>query len=532
MKNTAIIIILLCMVALGCTEEKAGKNELNIALGTEPPMLNSTKATDTVSGFVLLHVMEGLMRWDDQSKLAPGVAERYEITDTGATFHLRKDAKWSDGKPVTARDFVFSWRKVLEPATASEYAFIMYPIKNAEAINKGEKAPQSMGAVAMDDYTLEVTFEKPCGYFLGLTAFATYLPIREDFYNSRGGRYAAEAADLLFNGRFELSEWVHGASLQFNKNPSYWNKDAVRLEKINVPYITSDSRARFNLFRDGKIDIVGLDNNTYKEAVKMKYRIRKFTNGCIWYMEFNHRDGRLTRNANLRRAIQAVVDQKEIVDKVIATPGPKPAYTLFPSWLNGVHDKFQKEYPVSPTKPDYEAADRYLAKAREELGLDKIPDLIWLTGVSDTTTKESEYFQALFKNRLGIGLKIDKQIFKLRLAKMTSGDFDIVSAGWCPDFSDPMTFGDLFASWNENNRGRYDNPDYDRLVRIAQATADQKKRMDAMGDMQTIIRDDVAVLPTYEMGLVYIQSNRLKGVTRQVIGADPDFNYCWIEKED
>lgn len=529
MKRTLFITILLCVAALGCTDNKAGKNEINIAFGTEPPTLDSTKATDTVSGLVLLHVMEGLMRWDHQSELAPGVAERYEITDTGATFHLRENARWSDGKPVTAHDFVFSWRKALEPATASEYASIMYPIKNAEAINKGKKKPEELGAAALDDYTLKITFEKPCGYFLGLTAFATYLPIREDFHSSRGERYAADATDLLFNGRFALSKWVHGASLQFDKNHNYWNKDDVKIDKINVPYITSDSRARFNLFRDNKIDIVGLDSNTYKEAVKMKYRIRKFRNGCIWYMEFNNREGRLTRNVNLRRAIQAVVDPKEIVDKVIARPGPRPAYSLFPTWLKGVHDKLGKEYPVSRTKPDYKAAGEYLELARKELSLEEIPDLVWLTGVADTSAKEAEYFQELFKSRLGFALKIDKQIFKLRLAKMTSGDFDIVSAGWCPDFSDPMTFADLLASWNENNRGRYSNPDYDRLVRVAQGTADQKERMDAMGELQAIIRDDVAVLPTYEMGLVYIQADRLKGVTRQVIGADPDYNYAWIE---
>ena len=529
MKRTVLAAMALCMAVLGCTGEQAGKNEINIAFGTEPPTLDSTKATDTVSGLVLLHTMEGLMRWDDRSKLALGVAESHEITDTGATFHLGKDAKWSDGKPVTAHDFVFSWRKTVDPATVSEYAFIMYPILNAEAINKGEKGIEELGAVATDDYTLKVTFEKPCGYFLGLTAFATYLPIREDFYNSRGGRYAAEASDLLYNGRFVLTEWVHGASLTFEKNDSYWNKDAVRIDRINVPYITSDSRARFNLFRDNKIDIVGLDNNTYKEAVKMRYRIRKFQNGCTWFLEFNHREGRLTRNVNLRRAVQAVVDPKELVDKVIARPGPRATYSLFPAWLNGVRDKFNREYPVSKTKPDYEAAGRYLEAAREELNLETIPDLVWLTGVADTSAKEAEYFQELLKSRLGIGLKIDKQIFKLRLAKMTSGDFDIVSAGWCPDFADPMTFADLLASWNENNRGRYSNPDYDRLVRIAQETADPKTRMDAMGELQTMIRDDVAVLPTYEMGLVYLQAERLKGVTRQVIGTDPDFNYCWIE---
>src|SRR4051812_19967333 len=186
---------------------------VSLAFLNEPPQLDSTRQTDVTSSMIVGHVMEGLTRYGTKGEILPGVAEKWEIKPTGAVFHLRKNALWSDGKPVTAADFIFAWRKVVDPANASEYAFIMYPVKNAEAINTKKAALDSLGVSAPDPYTLKVEFEKPCGYFLGLGAFPTYSPIREDFYNSQGQKYAADFNTQLYNGPFVITKWVHGASL-------------------------------------------------------------------------------------------------------------------------------------------------------------------------------------------------------------------------------------------------------------------------------------------------------------------------------
>ena len=499
---------------------------LTIALTQEPPQLDSTKATDQVSGMLLGHLMQGLVRYDRRGNVIPGVAERWEMDGNTATFWLREDAKWSDGKSVTANDFVFAWQRVVDPKTASEYAFILAPIKNAIEVNEGKLPVTQLGAVALDDKTLRVSLARPTAYFVKLTAFNTFYPIRQDFFESRGDQYAAEANGMLYNGPFKLTSWTHSSSLKMVKNEHYWDRQNISLNAIHVDYITADTRARLNLYTDGKIGFTRLDGETYKDALSQRFRIRRFTTGSTFFLEYNHRPGRPTGNLNLRKAIQSVFDPDELVNRVLATPGNLRGESLFPVWVNGVKDKFRKEYPAPQTGYDIKEAKRYLELAAQEIG--PIPPLVLLVGDSPTATKQGEYMQGVLLNKLGIELKIDVQTFKQRLAKMTSGEFDIVGAGWGPDFDDILTFGDLFASWNMNNRGRYNNPEYDRLVRLTMNSTEPKTRMDAMGKAQQILFDDAVVLPQYEQGVIYLLNPKIKGVARRVIGPDPDFTYARI----
>jgi oligopeptide transport system substrate-binding protein len=173
--------------------------------------------------------------------------------------------------------------------------------------------------------------------------------------------------------------------------------------------------------------------------------------------------------------------------------------------------------------PDPEKARWHLAQARQELGLDRMPPLVLLTGDTPVSNKQSEYYQQVLRRELGLTIRIDRQIFKQRLAKMTAGEFDIVLAGWGPDFDDALTFGNLFASWNLNNRGRYDNPEMDEWVRVAESSTDPTVRMNAFGNIQRILFEDVVILPEYERGRVYVLDQRLEGLSRRAAGPDPDF---------
>jgi len=355
----AAIVVLyaqLTVAQVDATSADYDTQTITIALAQEPPQLNGMKATDQVSILLLSHLMEGLVRYDRRGKIVPGVAERWEMDDKTATFWLRDNALWSDGQPVTAHDFVFAWRNALDPKTASEYAFILYPLKNGEAINRGDMDPSMLGVTAVDDKTLKVVFERPTGYFIKLTAFTTYFPVRQDFFESRGDHYAAEPEDLLYNGPFRMTEWTHSASLRMVKNENYWDKENITLNAINADYITADTRARLNLFIDGKIVHTRLDGETYKDALTQKFRIRRFTTGSVFFLEYNHRPGRVTANVNLRRAIQYVFDTNEMVNKVLATPGNLPGESLFPVWLNGVEDKFRREYPAKKVDLDVKKA--------------------------------------------------------------------------------------------------------------------------------------------------------------------------------
>lgn len=504
---------------------------ITVAIEEEPPNLNSSLTADAISGFVLNHVMEGLLRLDDKNQLAPGVAERWEISGEGATFWLRENARWSDGKPVTAHDFVYAWRKTVDPASASEYANIMTSIRNADEINAGKLPPETLGVEAVSDRVLKVQFAKPVPYFDRLVTFSVFFPIREDFVRKVGSRYAADADMLLYNGPFEMVKWVHGAHIRFQKNPDYWDRGRIALDVIDIPYFTNDPSARVNLFRDRKIAQTALAQQNLEEAQLLGWNIKSHQDGSVFYIEFNHRPDRLSRNRNFRKAIQYATDSSIEVNKVIKVPGYLPGKSVFPAWLDGIADKFRREYPAQQYTPDTSRARAYLARAKQELGLKEFPPIMLLTGDTPLSARVAEYYQDRLKRELGLDVRIDSQIFKQRLAKMLAGDFDLVMAGWGPDYADPLTFGDLFMTGNVNNRGQYSNPAYDEQVRIAQNSTDPQTRMAAFGRIQQIIFDDAVILPEYERTILFAVDPRVKGVVRRVFGADPDFTYVRIEKE-
>ena len=504
-------------------------NSISIIIREEPPQLNSSRATDAISGMVLGHVMEGLVRMGLDDRLEGAVAERWEVTPTQATFWLRENAKWSDGQPVTAADFIFAWQTALKPETGSQYAFLLFAIQNAEAINQGTLPASALGVSAPDPYTLVIDLARPVPFFDKTLVFPTFLPIREDFYNATNGRFGADADQLLYNGPFQIGRWVHGSSMTFKRNPYFWNQDEIHLDAIHVPYITSDATASLNFFKDNKIAITGLQAENLSEAMRMGWQIRQHRDGTVFFLEFNHRQGRVTDNVNLRRALQLALDMDEMVYKVTKLPGYEPGVSLFPGWLMGEEKLLRQEYPPQKITPDASLAKQHLQKALQELGLKEPPDLVLLSGDNPISSVQSEWVQQTLKTKLGISVKIDKQIFKQRLAKMTSGDFDLVLAGWGPDYNDPLTFGDLFASWNKNNRGQYNSPELDAFIDIAQSRLEPAVRMQAFGDIQQHLIDQAVVLPMYERGVTYVVDPSIKQLKRRVIGPDPDVSRAYID---
>ncbi|HEU4620374.1 MAG TPA: peptide ABC transporter substrate-binding protein [Gammaproteobacteria bacterium] len=505
------------------------RKAISVALWFEPPQLDSTRTQDVTSSTILEHVMEGLLRYDVHRNLVPGVAERWDIRPDGATFWLRHDALWSDGRPVTAHDFVFAWRTAVEPQTASPYAFLLYAVKNGEAVNSGKMPPEALGVRAVDDRTLEVEFENPIAYFDKLAVFATYYPVREDFYRSMHGSYGADADKLLYNGPFMITSWVHGASLRLQKNPHYWDRDSVKLETVDFAYITTDLNAQLNLYRNGDIaSVERLTPDALDQALNERWPLGHFSDGSIWYLALNHRPGRVTSNYHFRKALQLVNDNPELVNKVLRMPSYTPADSIFPSWIKGEHGYFLKEHPPPPVVHDAAAARKELETARRELGLSSFPPLVILCDDSPLASKTAEYYQNLYMRTLGLRVRIDKQIFKQRLAKSLAGDFDLIVEGWSPDYDDALTFGDLFSSWNLNNHGKYVNPKLDEQVRIAQRSLDPAVRMAAFAEIQRILIDDVAIIVNYERGQLYVQDPHLKGVTHNAIGAERAYTHAYL----
>ncbi|MCY4270889.1 MAG: peptide ABC transporter substrate-binding protein [Gammaproteobacteria bacterium] len=506
-----------------------GNNAITIALRTEPPQLDYGRATDSSSLTVLFHTVEGLLTYDDNMALIPGVAERHEIRGDGATFWLRGDARWSNGEPVTAHDFVFAWRRVQDPATASAYAFIMYPVKNAEAINRGELPPEALGVRALGDRVLEVEFERPTPYFDKLVAFVTFYPVNEAFFQSTHGRFGASADTLLYNGPYVMNEWIHSASMRWDRNPDYWGGHKGFIDTIHVGYITQDVNARLNLFKDGQIADTQLVPQMLGEAMERRWQIDRSMDGTVFFLQFNFRDGRLTANKNFRKALLYAQDPVEFVYKALKEPSYMPAVSLFPFWIRGAEGYFRQEHPPTPHEYNVAKAREHLELARRELGLETFPPIHLLADDSPLGSISSEYYQAVYARNLGLELRIDKQIFKQRLAKMDAGEFDIVVSGWGPDYDDALTFGDLFSSWNLNNRGRYASPEMDALVRIAQSELDPVRRMAAFGEIQDLVHEDVVIVPMYERGWSFVVDPRLKGFKRRAVGPEVDYTYARID---
>ena len=538
----AVLAFTLLMFALnfaaGLTSTQVGgvagavdveNNEITAYIRQDPPQLTPTGAADAISGIVLGHVMEGLLRYDEHGDIAPGLAQSWELSGNRAIFHIRDNARWSNGEPITAHDFEFAWKTTLDPATASQYAFILYAIKNAAAVNAGEMPVSEAGVRALDDHTLEVLLEQPIAYFDKMVAFTTYFPINEDFFRSTNGRYAADADTMIYSGPFKLTSWLRGASLRVEKNPYYWDRDRIRLDAINFAYVTEDTNTLLNLFKDGRIVQVDLTAEMLEGAMQQGWILDRFMDGSVFFIDFNHRPGRVTGNLNLRKAMQLAQDGNELVDRVIKLPGYLPAKSLFPVWLKGVEKTFQEEYPPPVAEYNVALAREYLEKAKQELGVSEIPPLVMLADTSPVATISAQYYQQVFRKNLGLELVIDQQIFGQRLAKMEAGEFDIVLSGWGPDYNDPLTFGDYYASWNLNNRGRYLNPELDAQVRIGQSSLDPRERMDAFGRIQQILFDEAVFIGNYERGRLYATDPRVKGILRRAIGAESDYTSAYID---
>lgn len=382
----------------------------------------------------------------------------------------------------------------------------------------------------MSDRVLEVEFERPTPYFDKLVAYLTYFPVREDFFNSTEGRYGADADMLLYNGAYLLTEWVHGSTMRWVKNPNYWNRENKGfLNEIRTAYITQDINAKLNLFKDGQIVDTHLLSPMLPTAMEQRWPIDRSMDGSVFYLEFNHRDDRITRNKNFRRALQLAQDSNELVYKVLKEPSYLPGVSLFPAWLTGVSESFHKEYPPVQHQMNVDKAREHLELARQELGLDEFPPLMMLAGDTPISLLSAEYYQQLFRKNLGLEFRIDVQIFKQRLEKMRQGEFDLVLSGWGPDYNDVLTYGDLFSSWNLQNRGRYNSPEMDSWIRIAQSELDPQRRMDAFGEIQRLLYEDVVILPMYERGFSFVVDPRLQDFRRRSVGPEVDYNYAYID---
>lgn len=502
-----LLLLALIFSLLGCINTTVkpapavDHRTLVIADSQEPPNLDVSKSTDVVSSRILNNVMEGLLRFDENQRVQPAVARSLPMISKDQltyTFHLR-DAKWSDGQPVRAQDFEYSWKRTLNPKTRSEYAFILYPIQNAEAYHLGKAKADEVGVKALDDKTLQVTLRAPTPYFTDLTAFGTYQPLRQDVVEKHGDQYAKSPETMVYNGPFRLTDWKHDASLTLKKNYHYWDRKKVKLDTVEVKIIKEVSTG-VNLYHTNLLDFTFL-SQAFADLYRGKPDYTVIKQLSTRYMEYNQTQD-FFKNQKIRQAIHYAIDKQMMVKNVLRD-GSTPAGGLIPPTIKANEHQFYRSlFPLEP-KYDPNQAKQLYREGLSELGLTKQPRVLELVGDdSDKAKKLMEYLQEQLRIHLGMEIKVTAVPFKQRLDRGKKQQFDLLMSGWNGDYNDPQTFTELFLSDSSFNRGRWTNANYDRLVRKAATHLDRDARTQMQIQAEKILMEEHAIIPlNYDVSL-------------------------------
>lgn len=511
-------------------EKLAGEQVLRMNWGSEPPDLDPQTTTDQVSIEIINACYEGLVRLNPDGTVGDGLAESWDVNDdeTVYTFHLR-DANWSDGTPITAYDFEFSWFRAIDPEVAAEYSYQLTDtagIKNAAAFFEGEITDrEQVGIKAIDDKTFEVTLERPVPFFLSLCSFPTFIAAQKAAVEEFGDEFASAPDKMVYSGPFVISEWQHEQKLNLKKNENYWDAENVKLEEIQGDMIT-DSNTAINLYESDELDITGVPPE-FLDRYKDEPEFQSFADATTWYLQYNCED-KFTSNQNLRFALSYAIDAQSFVDNVLAN-GSLVAGGLCPPLLPGKDGKeFAENRGFVAPKHDAEKAKEYFDKALEELGATKEEvekHLTFLTGESDTAKKYAAAIQSMWKQNLGIEVQIEAVAFKIRLDKYNQKDYTTTLAGWSGDYNDPLTFMDLFVTGGGNNDAYWSNETYDAAIKQA-LEADGDDRIDAMIEAEKALAEELPIFPIYIPARNIMQKSKVRDVARFPVGTDIDFKWA------
>ena len=490
---------------------------ISLNAGMEPTGLNTLTSTYSIEFALFKHMYENLVTLDDDDNTAPGAAESWDYDEDTLTytFHLRKDGVWTNGDPVTAKDFEFAWSQALNPDVASDYAYFLYFIKNAEKYFNGEVTWDEVGVKVVDDYTLEVTMEQPTPYALFLFSFGTLAPINQRFYEAVGADlYSTEAQYFCTNGPFALTEWSHNDKIVMQKNDAWHGAADVEVEEIDWKIIT-DANAALSSFLAGDLDMVGLaTGELIKQATAAGATIQSYTDGTSFYIYFNNNDQYLS-NVNLRRALFNAIDEQKEIDTVWQNDNePMTSFTApGVSATDGTSFAGKVGELYAPSR-DQEKAKEYLATALSELGCtvdDLSAHLSIDCGDSAMSIAEASFYQEQWRQVLGIEVTVNSMITKQGSQNRKTGNYVMSITGWGPDYNDPNTFLDLWVTDGGNNQTGFSNERYDELIDLASKETDLEKRESYFIECEQIIADQLPIGPAFWRAPSYACSDKIKG---------------------
>ena len=468
----------------------SAKKSISWMDAAEIPTMDISKATDATIFNQLNNVEEGLYRLGKNSKVENALATNTKVSKDGKTwtFTLR-DSKWSNGDKLTAKDFVYSWRRTVDPKTASQYAYLFEGIHNATQISAGKAPVNSLGIKAEGDNKLVVTLDKRIPYFKLLMGFPLFFPQNQKVVEANGSKYGTSSKTTAFNGPFVQKGWTgSNLSWKLQKNKNYWDKKNVKLDTIN-------------------------------------YSVQKTPS--TFYMQFNQKQ-KIFKNENLRKAISMSINRKALANALGGSNTPATSLTAKgvvnhdgKDWSSVVGDK--KDTSYNPTE-----AKKLYKQALKELGVKSVSFSI-LSDDTDSGQKTTETLQSqLEENLKGIKVSVSNVPFKTRLSRSTSGNFDTVVSAWSADFADPISFVDLFTSKNANNNGKWSNSQYYKLIADSKTTPDTTKRWDDLEKAEKILLNEQGISPLYYRTEAWLVRPDIKGIVYNGAGVNYNFKNAYV----
>lgn len=527
----SILTAALALTACGgnSSSSSSNKKELNWEESAEIPTMDLSKATDSASFTQLINTMEGLYRAKSDGSQEKAMATSEKVSKDGKTytFTLRKDNKWSNGDPVTAQDFVYSWRRTVDPKTASQYAYLFEGIKNAVDIQNGKKKPETLGIKAVGKYKLVVTLDRRIPYFNNLMAFGSFFPQNEKAVKKYGSKYGTASKYMVYNGPYVMSGWSgSNLSWKLKKNPYYWDKKNVKLDAVNYSVQKTPSTA-YNLYQSNKLDAVALDAEQSKQLKSVKgYTL--YPRGTTFYIQFNQAKNKYLQNANIRKALSMAIN-RESLTKVLGGSNTV-AHTFTPAKLTTVNGK---DYTSLISKSDEaytyynkKEAQKYLKQGMKELGVSKLSFKL-LSDDTDGAKKSTEAMQSNIQETLPqVSITTQNLPFKTRLARTDALNFDMVVSAWGADFNDPISFLDLLTSTNAQNGGKWSNKEYDKLIAASKTTGSDSERWSDLSKAEGVLLKDVGISPLYSSTSAWIVRPEIKGLVN--LRDHWDFKYAHV----
>ncbi|MBE6909926.1 MAG: peptide ABC transporter substrate-binding protein [Ruminococcaceae bacterium] len=513
---------------------------LNVGRMSELFDMDSTIATEADCLEVISAIIEPLFVTAANGTPVNALCESYEVNDDGTayTFHIRANANWMNGTPVTAHDFVYAWRRLVDPETASEYSFMMEvaAVKNATPIISGEKPVEELGISAADDKTLVVELDRPVTFFINLMTFPSFCPINQAYAEEKGAQYALGADNLLCCGPFYMSAWdVGGNTYQLKKNPDYYDAENVRLDEINFQII-KDPQQTMLAYENGTLDYVRLSGD---QVTKYEFEpgFTRIGEGYLWYLSpnLNPKSAEYScglESENLRKAIALSYD-KSVICNDILQDGSAPADFAIPYQLaTGPDGKDFRETTGLYLQTDKAKAQEYWEAAKAELGVSEV-SIELLYDDSDSTPLIAQFLQSEIENNLpGVHISLKAQPKKSRTELMQNREYQLGLTRWGPDYADPMTYLDMWTTGSTYNYGEWSNAAYDKLIDDANGSLanDPAARWEALKQAEALVMENAVILPVYQKGTAAMVRPGVSGLAFFPVGVgtiykDVDVNF-------